>query len=56
MAIAIKNIPVLTGKNADYFNRMAEEERQKPTTHIPKNMISIVRSLAERSKQFVVKK
>ncbi len=30
MAIAIKNIPVLTGKDADYFNYLVEEAKVCP--------------------------
>lgn len=30
MAIAIKNIPVLAGKDAEYFNRIVEDSKSSP--------------------------
>lgn len=56
MAIAIKNIPVLTGKDADYFNNIVEETNKQPFTQIPAKMKAAFEAMEERSRKFAVKK
>lgn len=56
MAITIKNIPVLTGKDAEYFNRIVEDTKSMPFTHIPEKMKAAFKAMEERSRNFVVKK
>ncbi len=55
MAIAIKNIPVLTGRDADYFNRLVEEAKGMPLTQIPDKMKAAFKAMEERSRNFAVK-
>ena len=56
MAIAIKNIPVLTGKDADYFNNLVEEAKGMPLTQIPEKMKAAFKAMEERSREFVIKR
>ena len=56
MAIAIKNIPVLTGKDADYFNNLVEDAKNSPLTQIPEKMKAAFKAMEERSCKFVIKK
>lgn len=56
MAIAIKNIPVLTGKDADYFNNLVEDAENSPLTQIPEKMRAAFKAMEERSRKFVIKK
>lgn len=56
MAIAIKNIPVLTGKDADYFNNLVEEAKGMPLIQIPEKMKAAFKAMEERSRKFVIKK
>jgi catalase len=56
MAIAIKNIPVLTGKDAEYFNDMIESVKNAPVTHVSESMIKAIKGMAERSKKYVIRK
>jgi len=56
MAIAIKNIPVLTGKDADYFNHIVEDTKSMPLTQIPEKMKAAFKAMEERSRNFVIKK
>lgn len=56
MAIAIKNIPVLTGKDADYFNHLVEEAKSKPLTLVPDKMKVAFKAMEERSRNFAFKK
>ena len=56
MAIAIKNIPVLTGKDAEYFNHIVEDTKSMPFTHIPEKMKAAFKAMEERSRKFVIKK
>lgn len=55
MAIAIKNIPVLTGKDADYFNHLVEEANDAPVTYIPDSMKVAFKTMEERLHDFVKK-
>lgn len=56
MAIAIKNIPVLTGKDAEYFNHIVEDTKSKPITHVPEKMKAAFKAMEERSRNFVITK
>lgn len=56
MAIAIKNIPVLTGKDADYFNNLVEDAKNSPLTQIPEKMEAAFKAMEKRSRKFVIKK
>lgn len=56
MAIAIKNIPVLTGKDAEYFNNIVEDNNSIPFTHIPEKMKAAFKAMEERSRNLVIKK
>lgn len=51
-----KNIPVLTGKDADYFNNLVEEGKGMPLTQIPEKMKAAFKAMEERSRKFVIKK
>lgn len=55
MAIAIKSIPVLTGKNAERFVSMANENKGRTTTTIPENMRQAILRMKERSSKFQIK-
>ena len=55
MAIAIKSIPVLTGKAAELFVSMADENKGNSTTAIPKDMRAAINRMKERSKSFTIK-
>ncbi len=55
MAIAIRPIPVLTGKTAERFEKMVVENKEKPTTVIPDECRQAVRRMLERSRNVVVK-
>lgn len=55
MAIAIKSIPVLTGKSAERFVSMADANRGKTTTTIPENMRQAIQRMKERSSKFEIK-
>lgn len=50
MAIAIKNILVLTGKDAEYFNNIVEDNNSIPFTHIPEKMKAAFKAMEERSR------
>ena len=56
MAIAIKNIPVLTGKDADYFNNLVEDANNSPLTQIPEKMEAAFKAMEKRSRKFVIKR
>lgn len=56
MAIAIRPIPVLTGKTAERFEKMVAENKEKPTTVIPDECRQAVRRMLERSRSVVIKK
>ena len=55
MAIAIKSIPVLTGKAAERFVSMADANKGNSTTAIPKDMRAAINRMKERSKSFTIK-
>ncbi len=55
MAIAIRPIPVLTGKTAERFEQMVEESNKQPSTVIPDGYRQAVRHMLERSRNVVVK-
>lgn len=55
MAIAIKSIPVLTGKAAERFVSMADANRNRETTRIPESMRVAIQQMKERSKGFRIK-
>lgn len=56
MAIAIRPIPVLTGKAAERFEQMVEESKEQPSTIIPDDYRRAVRNMLERSRNIVIKK
>ncbi len=55
MAIAIKTIPVLTGKTAERFVELAEGSHGYATTAIPQKTQVAIRRMMERSKNVKVK-
>lgn len=55
MAIAIKSIPVLTGKTAERFISMANENKGSATTIVPKEMRAAIERMKERSNNFIIK-
>lgn len=55
MAIAIKSIPVLTGKAAERFVAMADANKGKATTTVPENMRQAILRMKERSCKFEIK-
>ena len=55
MAIAIRPIPVLTGKAAERFEQMVEESKGQPSTIIPDDYRQAVRNMLERSQNIVIK-
>lgn len=55
MAIAIRPIPVLTGKTAERFEKLVEESKEQPSTIIPDDYRLAVRKMLERSKNIVIK-
>lgn len=56
MAIAIKNIPVLTGKDAEYFNHLVEQTNNTPQTHITDKMKAAFKAIEERSHKFIARR
>ena len=54
MAIAIKSIPVLTGKSAERFVSMADENKNRKTTTIPEIMRQAILRMKERSNKFQI--
>lgn len=56
MAIAIKNIPILTGAAAERFIEMADANKGDAITCIPEEMRQSIRRMAERSSKFQIKK
>lgn len=56
MAIAIKDVPVLIGEDADRFNKLVEEAKQMPVTQVSQKMIEAMKALAERSRKCAVRK
>ena len=55
MAIAIRPIPVLTGKTAERFERLMEESKSSPYTIIPEEDRQSVRRMLDRSRNVVIK-
>ena len=55
MAIAIRPIPVLTGKTAERFEQLVEESKEQPSTIIPDDYRQAVRNMLERSRNIVIK-
>lgn len=55
MAIAIKSIPVLTGKAAERFVSMADANKEKVKTIVPKEMCTAIKRMKERSNNFTIK-
>lgn len=55
MAIAIKSIPVLTGKTAERFIEMAEANGYEQQTVIPQAMQQFIVKMMERSRRVVIK-
>lgn len=55
MAIAIKSIPVLTGKAAERFVSMADANKGNATTVVPKDMRAAIKRMKERSNNFIIK-
>ena len=55
MAIAIRPIPILTGKTAERFEQMVEESKEQPSTFIPDDYRQAVRNMLERSRNIVIK-
>lgn len=55
MAIAIRPIPVLTGRTAERFEEMVEANKNKPFTTIPDEYRQAVRCMQERSRHLVIK-
>ena len=55
MAIAIRPIPVLTGKTAERFEKMVEENKKKPSTIVPEEYRQAVRNMLKRSHNVVIK-
>ena len=55
MAIAIRPIPVLTGKTAERFERLMEESKSSPYTIIPEEYRQSVRRMLDRSRNVVIK-
>ncbi|MBQ8442144.1 MAG: hypothetical protein IJX29_02150 [Bacteroides sp.] len=55
MAIAIKSIPVLTGKAAERFVSMADANKGNTTTIVPKEMHAAIKRMKERSNNFTIK-
>ena len=55
MAIAIKSIPVLTGKAAERFVSMADANRSCEMMQIPESMRVAIQQMKERSKSFCIK-
>ena len=55
MAIAIRPIPVLTGKTAERFERLIEESKSSPYTMIPDDHRQSVRRMLDRSRNVVIK-
>ena len=55
MAIVIKPIPVLTGKAAERFNRLAENVSARRRTIIPEDMRQAIKRMQDRSRKLVIK-
>ena len=56
MAVAIKNIPILTGAVAKRFIAMAEANKEVAITCIPEEMRQSIKRMKERSNKFQIKK
>lgn len=55
MAIAIKSIPVLTGRAAERFNEIAESNNSKEQTVIPQGMTQAIKRMMSRSRKLTIK-